>query len=84
MSLSTEEIDKLIVKLRKRYDEYSKKHSATWFNRNLFEERLRMAKENRMNLEGFILAEISNFEKVRERFEKKRMTALSVKQLIIL
>ncbi len=72
MSLSTEEIDKLIVKLRKRYDEYSKKHSATWFNRNLFEERLRMAKENRMNLEGFILAEISNFEKVRERFEKKK------------
>lgn len=72
MSLSTEEISKLIDKLRDRYDEYGKKHNASWFNRDPFEERLRMALDNRMNLEGFILAEIANFEKLRERYEKKK------------
>jgi len=72
MSLSTEEIEKLIYKLRDRYEEYAQKHNQKWFNSEPFEERLRMALENRMNMEGFILAEISNFEKLRERYEKKK------------
>lgn len=72
MPLSQKEIDGLVLKLRERYREYAEKFNPTWFNRDAFEERLSMAKRNRMNMEGFILAEISNFEKVREKYEKKR------------
>lgn len=72
MSLSNEEVNRLVEKLRSRYDEYGKIHNRTWFNRDSFEERLAMALENRMNMEGFILAEITNFEKIRERYEKKK------------
>jgi hypothetical protein len=72
MPLSSEEIDKLLLKLRERYREYAKKHNRSWFNVEAFEERYAMAVQNRMNLEGFILAEISNFEKVREKYESKK------------
>ncbi|MGL4370388.1 MAG: hypothetical protein ACRCUT_12075 [Spirochaetota bacterium] len=72
MSLSAEELNALCEKLRNRYDEYAKKYSPVWFNRQEFESRFTSAKRNRMDIEGFILAEISNFEKVRERYESKR------------
>jgi len=72
MPLNKEEIDSLIKKLRDKYRDYAKKHSAAWFNVDSFEQRLGMAIRNRMNLEGFILAEISNFEKLREQYEKKK------------
>ena len=72
MPLSQKEIEGLVLKLRERYREYADKFSPTWFNRDAFEERLSLARHNRMNMEGFILAEISNFEKVREKYEKKR------------
>ncbi len=71
MSLSNEEIDRLIMKLRQRYKEYSEKYNPVWFNIEAFEQRYIMALENKMNLEGFILAEISNFEKVKEKYDKK-------------
>ena len=71
MTLSQNEIDKLVVKLKDRYREYASRYNPTWFNRDAFDERLRMAVRNRMNMEGFILAEIANFEKVREKYEKK-------------
>ena len=72
MAMSQEEIGKLVEKLRIKYLEYSEKYNPRWFDPAQFEERFQMAKKNRMNLEGFILAEISNFEKVRERYEKKK------------
>ncbi|HOO70337.1 MAG TPA: hypothetical protein PK926_01155 [Spirochaetota bacterium] len=72
MPLTEKEIQQLVVKLRGKYQEYAKKHNPRWFDVAPFEERLRMAVNNKMNLEGFILAEISNFEKTRERFEKKK------------
>lgn len=72
MALSREEIILLIDKLRARFDDSAKRLSPKWFDRDAFEERLAMATGNRMNLEGFILAEIANFEKLRERYEKKK------------
>jgi hypothetical protein len=72
MPLSSGEIDLLISKLRDKYAFYAGKYTAQWFNLQAFEERLEMAIENRMNLEGFILAEIKNFEDIRERYEKRR------------
>ncbi|HOK91777.1 MAG TPA: hypothetical protein PLA51_01605 [Spirochaetota bacterium] len=72
MSLKKEEIDELIRKLRAKYTEYSQKHNKKWFDPSSFEERLSMAIKNKMNLEGFILAEISNFEKLKEKYEKKK------------
>ena len=72
MALKKEEIDELIKKLRERYHKYADKHSAKWFDVSAFDQRLSMAIRNRMNMEGFILAEISNFEKLRERYEKKK------------
>jgi hypothetical protein len=72
MGLSDKEIEKLVVKLRGRYNDYAGKYSRAWFNIDAFEERFAMALKNRMNLEAFILAEISNFEKTREKYEKKK------------
>lgn len=72
MSLSREEIDGLIAKLREKYRDYSKKYNPVWFNTESFEQRLGMAIRNRMNLEGFILAEISNFEKLKEQYDKRK------------
>ncbi len=71
MALTEAEIIRLVDKLKARYEEYSRTNS-TWFNREAFDERLAMARANRMNMEGFILAEISNFEKTREKFERKK------------
>ena len=72
MPLKKEEIDGLVKKLRERYKEYSEKHNRTWFDLDAFDRRLSMAIRSRMNLEGFILAEISNFEKLKERYDKKK------------
>jgi hypothetical protein len=71
MAMTDSEIIRLVEKLRQRYSEYSKKN-PTWFNTGAFEERLRMARVNDMNMEAFILAEIANFEKVKEKYEKKK------------
>lgn len=72
MPLSSEEINRLLIKLRERYSEYAGRYSPSWFNIEAFEDRYIMAVQNRMNLEGFILAEISNFEKIREKYESKK------------
>ncbi len=72
MNLSKNEINKLIEKLRQKYSDYGKKAGERWFDRQAFEQRLAMALKNNMNLEGFILAEISSFEKLREKYEKKK------------
>jgi hypothetical protein len=72
MALSKEEFTKLLQKIRDLYDEYAKKYSPKWFDRNSFEERYRMSLSHRMDIEAFLLAEIANFEKIRERYEKKK------------
>lgn len=72
MSLSEEEVELLIAKLRNKYASYAEKYSEKWFNPHLFEERLQIALRNRMNLEGFILAEIKNFEEIRKKYDKKK------------
>ena len=72
MALSKDELGKLLKKLRDQYDKYALKYNAIWFNVDAFEERFKMAQDNRMNLEGFILAEISNFEKIKEKYNKKK------------
>jgi hypothetical protein len=71
MAMSDDEIDQLIEKLKQKYTEYSAKN-PTWFNYDAFRDRLLVAVKNRMNREAFILAEIANFEKVREKYEKKK------------
>ena len=72
MPLSRDEVNELVKKLRERYKEYSEKHNPKWFDLGAFDERLSSALKSRMNLEGFILAEISNFEKLKERYENKK------------
>lgn len=72
MPLKKEEIDELVRKLRERYKEYSEKHNRTWFDIDSFDQRLSHAIRSRMNMEGFILAEISNFEKLKERYDKRK------------
>lgn len=81
MGLSHEEIDRLIEKLREKYDNYASTHDPRWFNRTLFEERLLVAMKNKMNLEGFILAEISNFEKIVEKYDKKKKPKTFTKEV---
>ena len=72
MSLSKNEVDELVTKLREKYKEYSEKHNKKWFDIDAFDERLSFAVKNRMNMEGFILAEIANFEKVKAQYDKKK------------
>jgi hypothetical protein len=72
MSLTHDELTGLLEKLRARYDEYAKEFSPSWFNRLAFEERYQMAIKNDMDIEAFILAEVANFEKIRERYAKKK------------
>jgi len=72
MPLNRDEVNELIKKLRDKYKEFSDKHSPKWFDLNAFDERLSAALKSRMNMEGFILAEISNFEKLKERYDKKK------------
>ncbi|HOP63996.1 MAG TPA: hypothetical protein PK358_11860 [Spirochaetota bacterium] len=72
MSLKKAEIDELVRKLREKYRDYSEKHNRTWFDIEAFDQRLSHAIRSRMNMEGFILAEISNFEKLKERYDKRK------------
>ena len=69
MGLSEKEMDHLLKKLREKYKEHAKKYNPGWFNLEAFEDRFQMALRKRMNLEGFILAEITNFEKIKEQYE---------------
>lgn len=71
MAMSDGELNSLIEKLKQKYQEYSRKN-PTWFNIEAFEDRRIMAVRNRMNMEAFVLAEIANFEKIREKYEKKK------------
>jgi len=72
MPISKDEFNNLVEKLRDRFDDYAKRFSPVWFDRNAFEDRYRMAIVNSMDLDGFILAEVANFEKVRDRYDKKK------------
>ena len=71
MPLSSKEITELIGKLRSKYDEYAFSYSPKYFDRGAFDQRLKFAEKNKMNLEAFILAEIANFENVKAEYEKK-------------
>jgi len=71
-NLSNNEVNELIKKLREKYKEYSEKHNKTWFSIDAFDERLSFALKNMMDMKGFILAEIANFEKVKDQYEKKK------------
>jgi hypothetical protein len=71
MGLSKSEVSGVIEKLREKYNTFAVKYNSKWFDIGAFEERLLFAKRNKMKLEGFVLAEISNFEKLREKYEKK-------------
>jgi len=72
MPLKNNEINDLIEKLRDNYNQQAKKHSPKWFDVDKFNERYLFAVRNGMNLEGFILAEISSFEKLKEKYEKTK------------
>ncbi len=72
MSLKKDEVNELINKLRERYKDSAVKISPKWFDLNAFDARLSAALKSRMNMEGFILAEISEFEKLKKRYETKK------------
>jgi hypothetical protein len=59
------------MKLRTRYEECAARYNRKWFDSGPFEERFQMALRNRMNLEGFILAEITAFEKLKDLYDRK-------------
>jgi hypothetical protein len=72
MGLSDKEIDLLINKVRERYKESFMEYKSRLFNVEAFEDRLQAALRKRMNLEGFILAEITNFEQLKQKIEEER------------
>ena len=71
MALSKKEIDQLINKIREKFKKYDEKYPSGWFNVEAFEDRYQMALRNRMNLEGFLLAEVSNLESLKEKHENE-------------
>ncbi len=72
MSLSNKEIDQLINKVREKYRDSYREYKSRLFNAEAFEDRLQAALRKRMNLEGFILAEIANFEHLKQRLEEEK------------
>ncbi|MCL1864332.1 MAG: phage scaffolding protein [Spirochaetes bacterium] len=72
MPLRNNEVNELIKKLREKYKEYSKNYHQKWFDLDAFDERLSLAIKSMMDMEGFILAEISNFEKLKTQYENKK------------
>lgn len=73
MALSHKEIDKLVAKLRDKYREAAQTYNdRSWFSVDAFDERYKTALKRRMNLEGFILAEISAFEELKKKYEDKK------------
>lgn len=72
MKLSKKETENLLSKLRGRYDDYARNYSEQYFNREEFERRYLYAQQNRMDLSAFLLAEVSNFEKLKESFDTKQ------------
>jgi hypothetical protein len=82
MPLRDDEIALLLFKIRGLFDEYAKKMSPVWFNRNSFEERYRFAIAKKMDIEAFLLAEISNFEKIRSTFESKKKKTASFSEKV--
>ncbi len=72
MGLSGKEIDLLINKLRERYKESAIEYKTRVFNIDAFEDRFQLALKKRMNLEGFILSEIANYEKIKQKLEEEK------------
>lgn len=72
MKLSKQESEVLLDKIRQKYDEYAAKYNAKWFDRTLFEDRFSYALQNRMDISAFLLAEVTNFEKLKESYDKKK------------
>lgn len=72
MALTGKEIDSLILKIRNQYRENAQEYSEKWFSLSAFEERLDLALKSKMDMESFLLAEVSNLEKIKERFQEKQ------------
>ena len=72
MSLNRKETDKLIEKLRDKYNEYAYKYSPKFFDQVAFQKRYKKALDDKMNIEAFIFAEISNFEQIKAKYEEKQ------------
>ncbi len=70
--MTGEEIEKVMTKLREKYRDGTKKFGGRWFDLEQLDQRYRHAMENRMNMEGFVLAEISNYDKILDRCGKGR------------
>jgi len=69
MSLNNNEVNELVKKLREKYKEYSEKHNKKLFDLDAFDERLSLAIKSMMDMKGFILAEISTFERLKTQYE---------------
>lgn len=85
MPLNEKELDKLIEKIRKNYSDSSQKFNAKWFDIEAFEARMRHAQINKMNIEQFLLAEVANLEKIKEKYEatqKKSVVKKSFSQKV--
>ncbi|MFH0976736.1 MAG: hypothetical protein V1874_13210 [Spirochaetota bacterium] len=72
MGLSGKEVDLLINKLKDKYKESAIEYKSRLFNLDAFEDRLQTALRKRMNLEAFILAEITNFEKIKQKLDDEK------------
>ncbi len=74
MGITEKEIDSLINKIRDKYKKYGERYPSGWFNVEGFNDRLKLALKKRMNMEGFLLAEVKNLEdlKVKHENEEKK------------
>lgn len=70
--LSDREITNVMNKLREQYDKYAGLYGESFFNRKSFEERYIQAIRKGMDLSAFAYAEISLFEDLRKKLEKKQ------------
>jgi hypothetical protein len=77
--LTPGEIQSVIAKIRKKYDEYSVKYFKSKTLKDSFEDRYINALEKRVDVSSFLLAEISAIEELIRREEEKAAAAKAAK-----
>lgn len=65
------DVDAVVQKLKRLYSQFAEKYGSKLFNLKAFEDRYRDALLKRLNLNAFLHAEITAFEELKKRVEKK-------------
>lgn len=70
--MSSGEMKKILDKIAREYDEYSREHGESFFSKKAFKERYIEAIRRRMDLQAFAYAEIAFLEELKEKWARQQ------------